>query len=125
MEPEGDHKRRHKKQRLKEQRLAEWYEQHGMYYERKKKMGFRPIVGESGITYNVEKREGVISTMSNGWKKELNKVAWNDGEAKFEIRSWSKDHQRMGKGISFTEEELVTLANILAKMDCVKGKIVV
>lgn len=58
-------------------------------------------------------------------EKELNKVAWNDGEAKFEIRSWSKDHQRMGKGISFTEEELVTLANILAKMDCVKGKIVV
>ena len=88
-------------------------------------MGFRPIVGESGITYYVEKKEGVISTMSNGWKKELNKVAWNDGEAKFEIRSWSKDHQRMGKGISFTEEELVTLANILAKMDCVKGKIVV
>ena len=88
-------------------------------------MGFRPIVGESGITYNVEIKEGVISTMSNGWKKELNKVAWNDGEAKFEIRSWSKDHQRMGKGISFTEEELVTLANILAKMDCVKGKIVV
>ena len=73
----------------------------------------------------LKKREGVISTMSNGWKKELNKVAWNDGEAKFEIRSWSKDHQRMGKGISFTEEELVTLANILAKMDCVKGKIVV
>lgn len=88
-------------------------------------MGFRPIVGERGITYNVERKEGVISTMSNGWKKELNKVAWNDGEAKFEIRSWSKDHQRMGKGISFTEEELVTLANILAKMDCVKGKIVV
>ena len=88
-------------------------------------MGFRPIVGESGITKKKKKKEGVISTMSNGWKKELNKVAWNDGEAKFEIRSWSKDHQRMGKGISFTEEELVTLANILAKMDCVKGKIVV
>ena len=88
-------------------------------------MSFRPIVGESGITYKVESKEGIISTMSNGWKKELNKVSWNDGEAKFEIRSWSKDHQRMGKGISFTEEELVTLANILAKMDCVKGKIVV
>ena len=46
-------------------------------------MSFRPIVGESGITYNVVKREGIISTMSNGWKKELNKVSWNDGEAKF------------------------------------------
>ena len=54
-------------------------------------MSFRPIVGESGITYKVESKEGIISTMSNGWKKELNKVAWNDGEAKFEIRSWSKD----------------------------------
>ena len=34
-------------------------------------MGFRPIVGESGITYNVERKEGVISTMSNGWKTKL------------------------------------------------------
>lgn len=85
-------------------------------------MGFRPVVGESGITYKVEHKEGIISRMSNGWQKELNKVSWNDGEAKFEIRSWSKDHQRMGKGVSFTEEELVSLANILAGMSCVQGK---
>lgn len=91
--------------------------------ERDKAMGFRPVVGESGITYKVEQKEGIISKMSNGWQKELNKVSWNEGEAKFEIRSWSKDHQRMGKGVSFTEEELIALANILAGMSCVQGKI--
>ena len=52
-------------------------------------------------------------------------MAWNDGEARFEIRSWSKDHQRMGKGISFTEDELVSLANILIGINCVKEKIAI
>ncbi len=88
-------------------------------------MSYRPIVGESSITYKVEEKGGIISKTSNGWQKELNKVAWNDGEARFEIRSWSKDHQRMGKGISFTEDELVSLANILIGINCVKEKIAI
>jgi hypothetical protein len=35
LDPTGDHKMRHKKLRLKEQRIAKWYEEHGMYYKRK------------------------------------------------------------------------------------------
>lgn len=40
---------------------------------------------------------------------ELNKVAWGDRPAKYDLRSWSPDHQKMGKGLTFTEEELKAL----------------
>jgi hypothetical protein len=59
LEPEGDHKRRHKKQRLKEERLAKWYEEHGMYYERKKKMGFRRDPVEQNLTIR-QRRIGLL-----------------------------------------------------------------
>jgi ribosome-binding factor A len=41
LDPEGDHRKRYKSQRLKEERLKEWYEKHGMYYKRRKQSGFR------------------------------------------------------------------------------------
>ena len=37
--------------------------------------------------------------MSNGWKKELNKVAWNDGEAKFE-----KCYREADKALYFVKQ---------------------
>ena len=40
-DPTGDHRRRYKRQRQKEERLKEWYEKHGMYYQRRKSAGFR------------------------------------------------------------------------------------
>lgn len=48
---------------------------------------------------------------AQGWTKELNKVSWNDKPPKYEIRDWSPDHSRCGKGATFTEEELKSLAD--------------
>ena len=39
-------------------------------------------------------------------------VSWNDREPKYDIRSWSPDHSRMGKGISLTEEEMERLVEL-------------
>ena len=44
-----------------------------------------------------------------GWKKELNLVAWNGGEPKYDIRSWNEDHTKMGKGLTLTKEELTII----------------
>ena len=44
-----------------------------------------------------------------GWKKELNLVSWDDGEPKYDIRSWNKEHTRMGKGLTLTKEEMVII----------------
>lgn len=59
--------------------------------------------------YEITKELGVISEGSRGYRIELNMVSWNDREPKYDIRSWAPDHERMGKGISLTEEEMEQL----------------
>lgn len=51
----------------------------------------------------------VLSTTDKGWTKEVNKVSWNDGEPKYDIRTWSPDHTKMGKGITLTDDEYQAL----------------
>ncbi|MBQ3799329.1 MAG: hypothetical protein II837_03435 [Treponema sp.] len=58
----------------------------------------------------------VISEGKGGWRLELNLVSWGDRPAKYDIRSWSPDHQKMGKGVTMTAEELKSLKSILDGM---------
>lgn len=62
--------------------------------------------------YEIVKELGVISEGSKGWTKELNLVSWNDKDPKFDIRDWAPDHEKMGKGVSLTEEEMQTLVKL-------------
>lgn len=55
--------------------------------------------------FNIDKHIAVLKEESNGWRKELNMVSWNNREAKFDIRSWSEDHSKMSKGITLSNEE--------------------
>ena len=57
------------------------------------------------FSFKIEENVAVISSGKGGW----NKVAWGDRPAKYDLRSWSPDHQKMGKGLTFTEEELKAL----------------
>lgn len=56
---------------------------------------------------------GVISESANGWRKELNVVSFNGNPPKYDLREWAPNHEKMGKGITFTEAELETLKKIL------------
>ncbi|MCH5200401.1 MAG: hypothetical protein J1F60_05515 [Oscillospiraceae bacterium] len=67
--------------------------------------------------YEIVKELGVISENAKGWRKELNLVSWNEREPKYDIREWSPDHERMGKGVSLTEEEILALAELIAARD--------
>ncbi|MGM9540449.1 YdbC family protein [Anaerovibrio sp.] len=79
-------------------------------------MAYVNLVAEDSLVYDIKKKLGVISTARNGWTKEINLVAWNGGEPRYELRSWSPDHRRMGKGISFNKEELGSLREILTQL---------
>jgi hypothetical protein len=68
---------------------------------------------KDGITYDIVKQFGVISEGRGGWLKELNLVSWSGREAKFDVRDWSPDHQKMSKGITLTNEEAKALAGLL------------
>lgn len=67
------------------------------------------------LKYEIINQIGVISTSASGWNTELNRVSWNGAEPKYDIRSWSPDHSKMGKGITLSESELTALADLLAK----------
>ena len=69
----------------------------------------------SDINYEIKEELGVLSKSTKGWTKELNLVAWNGAPAKYDIRDWAPNHEKMGKGITLTEEEAEALYRILAK----------
>jgi hypothetical protein len=65
------------------------------------------------LSFEIVKHIAVLSENAKGWTKELNMVSWNGRAAKFDIREWSEDHSRMGKGITLTEEEIDALKKAL------------
>ena len=65
------------------------------------------------IKYDIIKEIGVLSENSKGWRKEINLISWNEAAPKYDIRDWSPEHEKMGKGVTLTEEEIETLKNIL------------
>lgn len=67
------------------------------------------------LKYEIINQIGVISTSTSGWNTELNRISWNGNEPKYDLRSWSPDHSKMGKGITLSEEELIALAELLEK----------
>lgn len=69
------------------------------------------------IKYEIEKELGVISESKKGWNKELNLISWSGREAKYDIRDWSEDHSKMGKGITLSLDELKTLKDLLNSID--------
>ena len=49
------------------------------------------------IKYEITEELGVLSEKSSGWTKELNRIPWNGGAAKFDIRDWAPEHEKMEK----------------------------
>ena len=68
---------------------------------------------DKNITCEITRELAVLSENDRGYTKEVNMVSWNDREPKFDIREWSPDHARMGKGVTLTEEEVEKLKAIL------------
>ena len=67
--------------------------------------------------YEVTDKHGVLSESTKGWTKELRSISWNSKEAKFDIREWAPEGDKMGKGITLTKEELEALKEILIGME--------
>ena len=67
--------------------------------------------------YEIVEEIGVLSENGRGWTKELNKVSWNGGAPKYDLRDWAPDHEKMGKGITLTKDEGAALARLLAQRE--------
>lgn len=67
------------------------------------------------VKYEIVEQIGVISESAKGWTKELNKISWNGGEPKYDIRDWAPEHEKMGKGVTLTSDEAKKLLELLGK----------
>ncbi|MEH2942542.1 PC4/YdbC family ssDNA-binding protein [Lachnospiraceae bacterium KK002] len=59
------------------------------------------------------KEIAVLSASDSGYTKEINLISWNGKEPKYDIRSFSPNREKCGKGITLTADEAVTLLKAL------------
>ena len=79
----------------------------------------------SEIKYEIIKKIGVLSRSrpalsaaeGSGWAKELNLISWNDRDPKYDLRDWSVDGSKMGKGVTLSVAELVALRELLNTLE--------
>ena len=72
-------------------------------------------MAKTEFSYEIIKTIAVLSTSKSGWSKELSLVVWNGKEPKYDIREWSREHDKMGKGITLSDDAFAKLKEILAK----------
>ncbi len=69
------------------------------------------------IKYEIIEQIGNLSESGKGWTKELNLISWNDNAPKYDLRDWSPGHEKMGKGITLSTEDLKKLRDILNEIE--------
>ncbi|SFG77909.1 YdbC family protein [Oribacterium sp. WCC10] len=69
----------------------------------------------SDIKFEIKEKIGILAENAKGWTKEINLVSWNNGAAKYDIRDWAPEHEKMGRGITLTEQEAKELYVLLGK----------
>lgn len=67
------------------------------------------------IQYEIVKEIAVLSTGESGYTKEINLISWNGKEPKYDIRSFSPNREKCGKGVTLTETEVGKLLAALEK----------
>lgn len=64
------------------------------------------------ITFEIVEHIGVVSNYENGWTKEVNLVSWNGQPAKFDLRDWDREHERMSRGITLMPGEMKRVVDL-------------
>lgn len=64
--------------------------------------------------FEIVKNIATLSTEKSGWTKEVNLISYNDAPPKFDIRSWDPNHEKMGKGITLSRDEMKVLLDAMS-----------
>ena len=62
-------------------------------------------------TYEIKSCIGTLS--DRVWAPQLNLISWNHGKAVYDLRKWNLEDGTMGKGLTLSKDELLTLRDIL------------
>ncbi|USK68554.1 YdbC family protein [Peribacillus asahii] len=69
------------------------------------------------IKFEIQETVGTVSQSQKGWTKELNLISWNGKAPKYDLRDWAPEHEKMGKGVTLSVEELKALRDLLNEME--------
>lgn len=75
----------------------------------------RNEVEMADLKYEILEELGTLSTSKSGWEMQLNVVQWGANKPKYDLRTWSPDHAKMGKGLTLTREEIEKLHELLGQ----------
>ena len=67
------------------------------------------------IQYEIVKEIAVLSTGDSGYTKEINLISWSGKEPKYDVRSFSPNREKCGKGITLNADEAAALLKALQK----------
>ena len=67
--------------------------------------------------FEIVKNIAVLSKERSGWTKEINLVSYNDTPPKYDIRSWDPNHEKMGKGVTLSDDEMKVLLDAMADVE--------
>ena len=68
------------------------------------------------IQYEIVKEIAVLSASDSGYTKEINLISWNGREPKYDIRSFSPNREKCGKGITLNADEAAALLEALTRL---------
>lgn len=68
------------------------------------------------FSYEIVEEIAILSENNKGWRKELNLISWNGRPPKFDLRDWAPDHEKMGKGVTLSNEEFSALKEAILEM---------
>jgi hypothetical protein len=58
------------------------------------------------VKFVITEQIAFLSESPKGWTKEQNLMSWNGREPKYAIRDWAPNHEKLGKGVTLSKEEL-------------------
>ena len=74
------------------------------------------MAASSQFKFEIIQNIAVLSTEKSGWTQETTLVSYNGAPPKYDIRTWDPNHEKMGKGITLTKEELTQLESVLKEL---------
>ncbi|MBR3099637.1 MAG: hypothetical protein IKH18_08725 [Clostridia bacterium] len=69
---------------------------------------------DNDLKYEIINEIAVISD-DGKWRLELNRISWNGRDPKYDLRKWSPNHEKMSKGITLSDDEIIKLADAFTK----------
>ena len=80
----------------------------------KQQGGYELCKGKKYTVSDVSKAER-HNERKNETYENINMISWNGAAEKYDIRDWAPEHEKMGKGITLSQEEAEALYELLGK----------